>query len=409
MLELVARLTTNIPLASHGSEFELMALRLLSATASHLDVALFLRARFPQLLPALHEAQEQSKLDDGGFIIDPHFIERRHLIRLLEHPLQALPSDPDGDTAGTPTNWMLGEGLAGEEAEAARWRYAPTAMTDDLLAKKYGGLWHETKPPLPTGGVVEPPPPSTDRLDGDGCGGGISVVASASEVDTELALCVDQLAPFLRNHGPGDSTGDIARATVGRTSVGGGACDWFAACMLVAVGDVSCAKKQLDALERSVTAPFVWYELGRRRAEAEGRVPAESYTLKMVAELDRVVQDELPQVTSALRTCGVPLASFVSRWLLQSYMGVLPIEQCSKRLALVLPYGAEYDVYFAASVLRHLSPALVALSARGDETALWSALRTRTVAGFACEEHEEWMGGLEKRHGSRIRSCLVAW
>jgi len=153
----------------------------------------------------------------------------------------------------------------------------------------------------------------------------------------------------------------------------------------------------------------VWYELGRRRAEAEGRTPSESYALKMVGELERVVQDELPQVATALRACGVPLASFMLRWLRQSYLGVLSIDECCRRVALLLPRGVEYDVYFAASILRHLSPQLTPLVAAGDDTAVWRLLRARAVEGFVSEEHGQWIEGLSKRHGGRIRGGLAGF
>ena len=123
----------------------------------------------------------------------------------------------------------------------------------------------------------------------DGSGASEASRASA-QFELEMAVCFDHLAPLLGDDFS-DADAAVVRAALG--GVGRGTCDWFAACMFVVVGDIPCAKRQLDALERSATAPFVWYQLGRRRAVAEGRVLTESYALKMVAEVDRVVQVSL--------------------------------------------------------------------------------------------------------------------
>ena len=97
------------------------------------------------------------------------------------------------------------------------------------------------------------------------------------------------------------------------------------------------------------------------------------------------------------------------RWQQQSYLGVLPVEQCSRRMALILSRGVEYEVYFAASVMRHLAPKLTLLVARGDETAAWRVLRTRAVEGFASEQHRAWMDELDERHGDQIRGAFVGF
>ena len=128
----------------------------------------------PSLSLCLSLSLKPSQLEGGGFIIDPHFLERRHLIQKLERPLQPLVPEGTGgklaqklaegavedmekqaldDTcevagmgtgvdAGTVQGTAKGlvEAYAERKCGIRSWTFAPMETTDELLAQLYGGL-----------------------------------------------------------------------------------------------------------------------------------------------------------------------------------------------------------------------------------------------------------------------------
>ena len=140
-------------------------------------------------------------------------------------------------------------------------------------------------------------------------------------------------------------------------------------------------------------------------SDAASLSPMQTAVLGLVETL---VALELPQLASAMRRAGLPIALPAARWLHAGWLGVLRWE--ARSAALLLPWllGVDFQAYLCVAALRRAAPPLLGGACAHPAELQLHLLLHHPLDGFDVLAALPFMLGLRERHGTMCLNTLAS-
>jgi hypothetical protein len=147
-------------------------------------------------------------------------------------------------------------------------------------------------------------------------------------------------------------------------------------------GNVPNVQNILKSLTNNFEKSAVWFQ------------DNEALVSKIGHHVEMILTEETPLIIPSLRENNIPVALIVMQWMKQVYLNVLDWNEISNYAVILSLYGPDYQVYFCASIFRHLRDVIVD---QADQDLL-QLLRCDPVQGFYSGDYLPYMEQLEHRY-----------
>ena len=183
--------------------------------------------------------------------------------------------------------------------------------------------------------------------------------------------------------------------------------DWFVGIIFILLqGNPSKCFSLLVAFSSQLASCYVWLN----RIYKSQLLP-QLFTLtgchwgmvNLLHYLELIVKTELPNTHAALHISGIALGTICSSWVRQCFLNFLDFEEICYYLLIVLILGVDYQLYFVASILKHLEMDIMKAT---QENNLMGFLLESPIRGYRASNGITYMRELEERWRNAVNTGL---
>ncbi|RDD47429.1 Protein broad-minded [Trichoplax sp. H2] len=183
--------------------------------------------------------------------------------------------------------------------------------------------------------------------------------------------------------------------------------DWFAATVyLMLRGNSDLTWDFLCRFSTTLSSLFLWMPRVYAGVTSSPLLDSEIHpTFSIIChEIDRVLQLELPLVHSAFLMAGYPVSQICQHWLRQMFWNFLDWQEICYYLSICIILGADYQVYFCISILRHLQDNIIEQT---QNRTLIPFLKGEPIRNFTINNYIASMKEMEIKYRTSIMTRLI--